>query len=56
MWVRICRSEIGKLVCQAESEQIFTFGEIPVFDFTIICLTSKIKSTSFEVLFSLIFL
>ena len=22
-WVRICRSEIGKLVCQAKSEQIF---------------------------------
>ncbi len=27
--VRICRSEIDKLACQAESVQIFAFGEIP---------------------------
>ena len=27
--VRICRSEIGKLACQAESVQIFASGEIP---------------------------
>ena len=27
--VRICRSKIGKLVCQAQSAQIFTFGEYP---------------------------
>ena len=30
LWVRICRSKIGKLACQAQSEQIFAKGEIPV--------------------------
>ena len=28
-WVRICRSEIGKLVCQAKSEQIFAPAKFP---------------------------
>ena len=28
-WVRICHSEIGKLVCQAKSEQIFAPAKFP---------------------------
>ncbi|MBE6698683.1 MAG: hypothetical protein E7584_00340 [Ruminococcaceae bacterium] len=29
-WVRISRPKIDKLACQAQDEDIFTVGEIPV--------------------------